>query len=55
MTPTEAARILGAQRRQVSRNCAACGKPIRGITRKLYCGNTCAARASRAKRKEQRQ
>jgi hypothetical protein len=47
-SPTEAARQLAAMRRIVDGYCIVCGTPIRGTTKKRYCSNRCAKRASRA-------
>lgn len=39
-----------ASRRIVEGMCEACGTPIRGLTRRRYCSNTCRASASYRRR-----
>lgn len=47
----EAAASLAARRQRTSRVCEMCGTPIEGLTRRMYCGNRCAARAYRQRLK----
>ncbi len=41
-----AARKLSAQRRQVPRRCATCGRSFTATTRAKYCSHACNARAA---------
>jgi hypothetical protein len=48
-------RALASQRRIVEGNCEICGKPFTGTIKRRFCGNTCAARAYRQRRRERAQ
>jgi hypothetical protein len=55
----ELARDVGRWAAQLRRRqrgvCVICGKEFEGTTRRIYCSNTCAARAYRRRKKAQHQ
>src|SRR5262249_54730687 len=52
-TVSKVMQAMQARRRRAPRTCAVCGANIAGTTRRQYCGNTCAARAYRARQRDQ--
>jgi hypothetical protein len=46
-SPTDLARALAARRRKVEGTCVVCGTQFEGTTKRRYCSNRCAKRASR--------
>lgn len=49
---SDAARVLAASRRIVSRHCEMCGKPMKGTVRRRYCSAACDSRAYYGRHRE---
>jgi predicted nucleic acid-binding Zn ribbon protein len=53
--PSEAARLLAAQRRQVTRRCEVCGTEFTGTAKRRFCSGRCRQRAYEQRRREEKE